>query len=548
MFARLIRRALPFILVCCFLLQGVLSLLQKSATYDEAVLLASGAHFLRTCDTGPNAENPPLLKAVHALPTRFMRIRFPPMPPTLSYSYSMAEEIEWGRAFLFEKNDARRILMPGRVMALLFVAGCGLLAFFVIRRRWGPLQATVFLILFCFSPNLLAHARLTTPDAGAACLMFLAALLAFETFVSGRYRVALFAGLLTGLALVAKFTGTLIIPIVCLQALMFGLARRGAHRARRTVLALLVLGATALAVVHVFYPAGPRFVSLAGLHCRSPLLGRLARLPLLGGLPLPLPHGFLRGLDIVAHNNQPGFPNYFLGRFHPGGGSWWYFYVVVLALKLPLPALVLYAAALFLFARDSNRNLPHGGMLAIGPVVILLNFSLLCYRQLGIRYVLPALPFFFLGAALIVGKCATRSRAWQRACILALCCQILSGLAAFPHYLPYFNVFAGSRDRGTRLLFGADWGQDLPGLARWHRKSGYPPLGLDYYGTADPSYYGGFQPYYAPSNRYLAVSVSQFLIHPENAQLMHLSKQPPVAVIGHTIKVYDLRKVPPLPP
>jgi hypothetical protein len=66
-----------------------------------------------------------------------------------------------------------------------------------------------------------------------------------------------------------------------------------------------------------------------------------------------------------------------------------------------------------------------------------------------------------------------------------------------PHYLAYFNLFAGGPAHGYRHLVDSslDWGQDLPGLKQWLDRRGLAnqdqmPVYLSYFGTGDPNYYG----------------------------------------------------------
>jgi hypothetical protein len=68
---------------------------------------------------------------------------------------------------------------------------------------------------------------------------------------------------------------------------------------------------------------------------------------------------------------------------------------------------------------------------------------------------------FYVAAGALVGLAAVES------------------MAIRPHYLAYFNFFAGGPANGWRHLVDSslDWGQDLPGLAQWvhhHRESGEP--------------------------------------------------------------------------
>ena len=64
--------------------------------------------------------------------------------------------------------------------------------------------------------------------------------------------------------------------------------------------------------------------------------------------------------------------------------------------------------------------------------------------------------------------------------------------AAFPDYIPFFNVACGGARGGARLLGDSniDWGQELPAIAAWQRSHPEYQLMLYYFAEADPRFYG----------------------------------------------------------
>jgi tetratricopeptide (TPR) repeat protein len=77
----------------------------------------------------------------------------------------------------------------------------------------------------------------------------------------------------------------------------------------------------------------------------------------------------------------------------------------------------------------------------------------------------------------------------------------LAGLTAFwvtvfadvyPHTLTFFNRFVGGPGNGYKYLADSniDWGQGLKQLKKWMDRQSVPHIGLAYFGTADPAYYG----------------------------------------------------------
>jgi hypothetical protein len=133
-----------------------------------------------------------------------------------------------------------------------------------------------------------------------------------------------------------------------------------------------------------------------------------------------------------------------------------------------------------------------------------------------------------------------------------------------PHYLAYFNELVGGPREGWKWTVNAnlDWGQDLPGLARWLREHDVDVVNLSYFGLVDPALYG---------IRWLPISIPRPKDRPipspdeipegvyaiSATNLVEVGRQgrgplvafqslEPVAVIGYSIYVYDVKA--PSPP
>ena len=230
-------------------------------------------------------------------------------------------------------------------------------------------------------------------------------------------------------------------------------------------------------------------------------VGRGLASALPGWMPVPVPGPMVRGLDGQALDlEQAEMPNYLNGRWARKG--WWYYYPQALLLKTPLAVwvfLLLAAGA----AVATRRALPSAGKsdprarLAIwmagtwaGAVVL---SALTSQLNIGVRYLLPAFPSFFLlmaGCAVWLGR---RGR-WAPWVLAGLgLCYVGAPLSVHPHYLPFFNRLAGGPAGGWRYLANSnnDWGQDLPLLARWLEMNEIvEPIHLAYFGHLDPAHYG----------------------------------------------------------
>ena len=115
------------------------------------------------------------------------------------------------------------------------------------------------------------------------------------------------------------------------------------------------------------------------------------------------------------------------------------------------------------------------------------------HLDIGIRHILPVYPFLFI----LIGIAAARSiNLWPRASIAIVGVFVLGlaveSYAAFPNFIPFFNVAAGGPRGGLNLLGDSniDWGQELPDLAKWQARNPDCTLYLGYFGFADPKTYG----------------------------------------------------------
>jgi 4-amino-4-deoxy-L-arabinose transferase-like glycosyltransferase len=121
-----------------------------------------------------------------------------------------------------------------------------------------------------------------------------------------------------------------------------------------------------------------------------------------------------------------------------------------------------------------------------------------------------------------------------------------AALARQPHNLMYFNEWVGGPENGHRWsVIGDDWGQDTVGLGLWMAEQGLDHIYYDYYGEGDPERWGvrytptfGAQRTFTPIEGLVAVHVTLRERLPENYEW--LAGREPVAVIGHTIFVYNL--------
>jgi hypothetical protein len=266
-----------------------------------------------------------------------------------------------------------------------------------------------------------------------------------------------------------------------------------------------------------------------------------------GKLPVLLPANMVEGIDTQRYDFERGLPSYLRGEWAEHG--WWYYYLWALAVKVPLGTwcLVLLALGVTVFGRAYNP-VQRDEMVVLAPGLAILTFV---SSQTGFsvhsRYILPALPFFFIwtskvarafvketGARLICRsgpdgaegkrKRSPFSRGVAVLSIVALAWSVASSLWGYPHGLSYFNELTGGpRGGGEHLLdSNIDWGQDLLYLKEWLDR--HPDVKLDglaYYGSYPATVVG------IPAAPYPPRGPDAGSIHHDSARALgHIGPQP----------------------
>jgi len=219
--------------------------------------------------------------------------------------------------------------------------------------------------------------------------------------------------------------------------------------------------------------------------------------------------------------------------------------LLVSAVKIPIAFIIFIVVGMF-FAVSKFRRRWEYYFIIIPPLLIFINFSFIAYRQLGIRYLLPIFPFLAL-ASVIAIKYMLRCRKVKLALPVALLLMYLvtTNILIYPHYLAYFNAFAGGPEGGKDWFVSSnlDWGQDLSGLNKWQERMGNPPMYIFYFGQADSEYYGIRN---SSKPEYIAISATYMYLYQSSGgvapgmkrYLDYILKTPPVDNIGYSIYIY----------
>ncbi len=516
-------------LLAAFALQAITSITRKSVTTDEVVHLPAGYSYLRTCDFRMNPEHPPLIKVLGALPLLAMDVdggfdkeQWEARVEEKRGVKMLSPDDEWfyGWWFLFHWNDANTVIFWGRVMMVAMSVGAGLLVFFWARELYGNAAGLFALFLFCFSPNILAHARLVNTDMGLAFFCLLA-LYCFDRALrrTTPLRVAL-AGFTLGLALLTKYSALPILPVLFVLTVVriaqktpvragltgeIEIAERGRRILPYVALwfgVLLITWAVIWAgygfkfraidtddrdvqeVVRTSLPLAPRDEPSFWRHTHGPY--KLAMEHKL------LPQAFLYGFQYITHSTSGRLA--FLDGEHSGLG-WRHYFIMTLLYKTPVPTLVFLGVTVLLMFWLS-RGRWYYEMPLIIFFIVFYAVALSSNINIGHRHILPILPVIFIFVSKLVNHIQRplRSRTVPLAAIFGLLAgwYLVGTVLIWPDYLAYFNEPSGGPDKGYEHLTDSniDWGQDLVKLKEFMDKHNIERVHLAYFGMADPHYYG----------------------------------------------------------
>ena len=462
-----------------------------SATMDEPFHALAGCEYALSGTYWANLEHPPLAKLLAGASAGLAGARPPRIPVPFSFRTAEAPQ-----SFLYGNEiPPDRLLAAARRPFPLLFAGVVLVAAFAAWRAAGPLAGLGAAFLLAFEPTFVAHAAYLHTDVAAA-LGFLATVVAAH----GALRRPSWlrwagTGLLLGLSLAAKFTAVFLGPILLVLALAWLLVRR--RETQRTSLApiggLLFASAVAGAVLLGVYAVSMRNMPAAEAERSARLFldGRLVSPATADGVAAlcracpPAGH-YVAGLaGIAEQNRRGGGVNVFRGEVSVDGFPSYFPVAFLVKSSLGFLVALLLAAGLVLAGRVKPG---FGALVFLLPPFYVFLASVASSYNIGVRHILPAVPFLAAGAAVAIVRGLPRGVAALALFRLGLL-QAGETLAVHPHEVSFFNLAAGGSARGHLWLNDSnlDWGQDLVRLAReLERRGGGTGTTVAYFGGASP--------------------------------------------------------------
>jgi 4-amino-4-deoxy-L-arabinose transferase-like glycosyltransferase len=535
---------------------------RKSITIDEIAHIPAGYYHLVAGNYTLNNEHPPLVKIWAALPLLFLQ----PNEPALAALDDVDFYTRTGDAFAHfwtaNAGNFEAISFWARLPMIALTLVLGWLIFVFTRDLSNPRAGVLAVALFSLEPTVLAHGRIVHTDLPAALAYLLFGLSVYRYHRAPSFRSALVVGLVTGIALLTKFSLVIVGPIlaVALGACIVRASTRGLTR-KQIIGHALAAGLVALAAINLAYrfqrqPIVPGDV--AWIAAKSPEYAG-AVMKGISFLSILFPNYFLFGLYNTVVHNHFGHATFLLGQFSNTG--WWYYFPVTFALKTTLAFLGVAVAGLLwglwrlLVRREGNL------LFLLVPVAAYTAVSLATGINIGIRHFLPVYPFLFILAALLLDRLLRISRWLGILVVLLVAAMGIEAVRAFPDYVSYVNQLRRGRP-GWELLSDSnvEWGDDVKAVAAYlhargeTRLSGATSAGWLTFRFFDMEYFDMCPPRHKSpiQTNYVAIGAS-FLngsTVPGSAELPETEREnffaayrerKPEAVFGNSIYLYRVK-------
>jgi 4-amino-4-deoxy-L-arabinose transferase-like glycosyltransferase len=374
------------VMVAGFLALGVVEARADAPTFDEPVYVSAGLAAVLHHDVTLNDEHPPLPKVLAALP---VLVTHPVVPANGRWSGN--DEESYGAHFIAAQLAAgklRSVTFASRLVPLAETAGVAFALFAVASELSGPLAGVLAGMLWLASPLVLGLGHLDGTDIPFALGVALSSWALLHWLRLRDTWALVWVGLALAAAAETQVTGLLVIGSG-LAVIMGAEWRSGVLRTlRQAALVGLIVWASVWAAYLVLDPA------------------------MLLQLPLLVPRPYLDGISYLFVHDTTGSSAYIAGIAHTGG-RWWY-WPLSLAIKWPGTTLLLLVAGALGCLRLPSDLRRRGGLAVVLPAVLITGFTLTTPKDVGVRYLLPAIALWAAVAASgLVAVLRTATGTWR---------------------------------------------------------------------------------------------------------------------------------------
>ena len=528
------------LIIAVSVILAVLSVWDEPLIVDEVPLVGSGFPSLKKGVYQLNPGHPPLAKDLGTFPLLFLDLdqsAFEGKP----WVSDLNGQWEFGRNLVYESgNDAQLIAHAVKIPMLLFFVLSAILIFKWGRKLYGNRGAFIALILFSFSPTVMAHSRFVTTDLTALFGVLFSTYFFLKYLKESSRKNFWFAAIFFGIALLCKFSTILLVFYFLILAFVYALAngRKLLVACRLSLVTALLMAIGFIIVVWPVYYLHTMNYPVEKQYSDTKTLlesygNRYFADPVVWASDKPVLRAAAQyGLGLLISTQPSLFVNttYFLGEVSRTG--WHYYFPIVYFIKEPLAwwglvvIALIYASIKFkLPKRNANLQIRSNAAnkeslptthypLPTSFIEFAMLLWLMIYwgtsinstLNIGVRHLLPVFPFTILlvsgqmarlankkqGPSEQVGKKKTWSLV-SLSLVAILGWYVYENLHIFPYYLAYFNQSVGGASQGYKYVVDSnlDWGQDLVRFSDWVKENNIPKIEFDYFGWADPYYYMG---------------------------------------------------------
>lgn len=550
-------------LVALFSSKGIFGDPGDSGTTDEVAHIPSGYTYDKDQDFRLNPEHPPLAKALAGLP---LALNKNIKGPETNWAWNGLNQWDAGWFMLYHAgNNPAQVLLWSRIPMMLLMIALGLFLFKWASELFGRKIGLIVLLLYSFYPDIIAHGRLVTTDIAAA-LGFVVAIYYFDKAIQNpSYKWTIWAAVAFGLAQLLKFSSFLLFGVLLILVVVRAIMERKESTFWKkfwqyfkiyfwTCLFSLVV----VWIVYLFF-VWKTPVDIEHRLIENNLTQDARTLPLrnflhaLEGNPWSRALGhYLLGVFLVVARVGGGNATFAHGALSDKAISWYFPFAWIV--KTPLSIIFLFLSSAVISIVNCRKNKKFNWILALilTPWVVYWLFTLKGSLNIGIRHLIPTVPFVLLFIGFGLKQFFQLKRAWINAFIgIIILFMIFSTLSYFPNFIGYFNETVPKNQRYNYLIDSSlDWGQDLLRLKKYAEDNKIKDIKVDYFGGSEAKYYMPYsQPWhssYGPTSGFLAISATYYqsskLYGPMEGKWSYawLDQYKPVAEIGGSILVFHI--------
>jgi 4-amino-4-deoxy-L-arabinose transferase-like glycosyltransferase len=439
-------------------------------------------------------------------------------------------------------------------LLFLWLAGVGL--YLWVARHAGAGTGVAAVGLWSHVPSVLAHSGVVSTDLSLTALLIWS-VIAWEQAITSRHLdIWLLAGLVTGLALLTKYSALLFLPLCIGPVALYRLSREERPQLSRRRRLSYMACAALLAGFVIWLAFGFSVASLGSIRIDEYRFEGFPEVIRTWIVPAP---EYVAGVIWTMQKLEAGHGSYLFSEIPPGGSPW--FFPVALVVKTPLVIGLLFlwgaAAAVRDWWRRSGNTWPALPLVIAGGLMLAVIPSTI---NIGFRHLLPITLFVSTVAAVGLmrvlghaenGRTETthvenrpggglsgniiRWLVW-----VGLAWTVIDSWRVHPHYLSYFSEPARMRSQPILIDSDLDWGQGLVELGRLSRRLGIERLQFEHSAPAElnrfdlPLYHRGDDP---PD--WLAISVSALYVRPYLSE--YRDREADAVVRGGSIRLYRIQ-------